>query len=51
MFEAVLFDLQHVVEGSVQLLYGHLDGTLQENGADPREVRPNKLSLVLFFHT
>lgn len=30
MFEAVLFYLQGVVEGSIQFLYCHLDGTLQE---------------------
>lgn len=29
VFEAVLLDLQHVVEGSIQLLYRHFDGTLQ----------------------
>lgn len=31
MFEAVLLYLQRMVEGSIQLLHSHLDGTLQGN--------------------
>lgn len=31
MFQAVLLDLQRVVEGSIQLLHGHFDGTLNGN--------------------
>ena len=29
MFEAVLLDLQRVVEGSIELLHSHFDWTLQ----------------------
>lgn len=31
MFEAVFLDLQGMVEGSIQFLYCHLDGTLLGN--------------------
>lgn len=30
MFQAVLFDLQHVVKGSVQFLHSHFNGALNK---------------------
>lgn len=49
VFQAVLFYLQHVVEGAVQLLYGHLDWTLQGNRAKnvAKKVRQFKPAWVL----
>ena len=54
MFEAVLFDLESVVERAIQLLHRHLDGTLGRADQSPINLgeycAPGKYSQHFFPH-
>lgn len=48
VFEAVLLDLKHVVEGPVQFLHRHLDGALQASrlSMTPKNTGGRRTSLI-----
>lgn len=49
MFETVLFYLQSVIEGPIQLLYCHLDGTLQEKTQEISCQRPLEVTIRMSY--